>query len=284
MSEKEQLKSGDTKKEQVKYGEMSFLEHLEELRWHIIRSVMAVMVMAVVAFFMKDFIFSKVIFKTKTPDFWTNRMFAQFGDFIGSEAIKINQSDLQLISIKMAGQFLTHIWTALIAGFIVASPIVFFEFWRFIKPALYENEKKYASGAVFFTTVLFLLGVLFGYYLIVPLSIHFLGSYSISGEVVNQININSYISTVSSISLASGVVFLLPIFVFFLSKVGLLTPEFMKRYRKHSYVVMLLLSAIITPPDVFSQIMVAFPLVFLYEIGIIISGRIEKRRAKEMND
>lgn len=284
MSEKEQLKSGDTKKEKVKYGEMSFLEHLEELRWHIIRSVMAVMVMAVVAFVMKDFIFSKVIFKPKTPDFWTNRMFAQFGDFIGSEAIKINQSDLQLISIKMAGQFLTHIWTALIAGFIVASPIVFFEFWRFIKPALYENEKKYASGAVFFTTVLFLLGVLFGYYLIVPLSIHFLGSYSISGEVVNQININSYISTVSSISLASGVVFLLPIFVFFLSKVGLLTPEFMKRYRKHSYVVMLLLSAIITPPDVFSQIMVAFPLVFLYEIGIIISGRIEKRRAKEMND
>lgn len=284
MSEKEQLKSGDTKKEKVKYGEMSFLEHLEELRWHIIRSVMAVMVMAVVAFVMKDFIFSKVIFKPKTPDFWTNRMFAQFGDFIGSEAIKINQSDLQLISIKMAGQFLTHIWTALIAGFIVASPIVFFEFWRFIKPALYENEKKYASGAVFFTTVLFLLGVLFGYYLIVPLSIHFLGSYSISGEVVNQININSYISTVSSISLASGVVFLLPIFVFFLSKVGLLTPEFMKRYRKHSYVVMLLLSAIITPPDVFSQIMVAFPLVFLYEIGIIISGRIEKKRAKEMND
>ena len=128
------------------------------------------------------------------------------------------------------------------------------------------------------------MGVLFGYYLIVPLSIHFLGSYSISGEVVNQININSYISTVSSISLASGVVFLLPIFVFFLSKVGLLTPEFMKRYRKHSYVVMLLLSAIITPPDVFSQIMVAFPLVFLYEIGIVISGRIEKKRAKEMND
>jgi len=284
MSEKEQLKSGDAKKGKVKYGEMSFLEHLEELRWHLIRSVMAIMAMAVVAFVMKDFIFSKVIFKPKTPDFWTNRMFAQFGDFIGSEAIKINQSDLQLISIKMAGQFLTHIWTALIAGFIVASPIVFFEFWRFIKPALYENEKKYASGAVFFTTVLFLMGVLFGYYLIVPLSIHFLGSYSISGEVVNQININSYISTVSSISLASGVVFLLPIFVFFLSKVGLLTPEFMKRYRKHSYVVMLLLSAIITPPDVFSQIMVAFPLVFLYEIGIVISGRIEKKRAKEMND
>lgn len=270
-------------KDKKRQGEMSFLEHLEELRWHIIRSVLAIMAMAVLAFIFKDFIFNTIIFKPKTPGFWTNRMFARFGDLIGSEAIKINQQDLQLISIKMAGQFLTHIWTALVAGFIVASPIVFFEFWRFIKPALYENEKKHASGAVFFTSVLFTLGVLFGYYLIVPLSIHFLGSYSISGEVTNQININSYISTVVSISLASGVVFLLPIFVFFLSKVGLLTPAFMKRYRKHAYVLMLLLSAIITPPDVFSQIMVAFPLVFLYEIGIFISKRIEKKREKELN-
>jgi sec-independent protein translocase protein TatC len=276
------MSSDNNREPETKRGEMSFLEHLEELRWHLIRSVSAIMLMAVVAFIFKDFIFTKVIFEPKTPGFWTNRMFEKLGDFIGSEAIKINQQDLQLISIKMAGQFLTHIWTALIAGFIIASPIVFFEFWRFIKPALYENEQKHATGAVFFTTVLFVLGVLFGYYLIVPLSIHFLGSYSISGEVVNQININSYISTVVSISLASGVVFLLPIFVFFLSKVGLLTPSFMKSYRRHSYVVMLLLSAIITPPDVFSQIMVCIPLVFLYEIGILISARIEKRRLKEM--
>ncbi len=268
-------------KTKARQGEMSFLDHLEELRWHIIRSVLFIMVGTIAAFVFKDFIFSSVIFKPKTPEFWTNRMFAQFGDFIGSEAVKINRNNLELISIKMAGQFLTHIWTAIVAGFILASPVVFFEFWRFIRPALYENEKKHASGAVFFTSILFLMGVLFGYYLIVPLSIHFLGSYSISGEVTNQININSYISTVVSISLASGVVFLLPIFVFFLSKVGLLTPAFMKRYRKHSYVVMLLLSAVITPPDVFSQVMVAFPLVILYEIGIYISRRIEKQKARE---
>ena len=266
-----------------KQGEMSFLEHLEELRWHIIRSVLAIMVMAILAFIYKDFIFNTIIFKPKTPDFWTNRMFSKFADFVGSEAIKINQSDLQLISIKMAGQFITHVWTAIVAGFIVASPIIFYEFWRFIKPALYENEKRHATGAVFFTSVLFSMGVLFGYYLIVPLSIHFLGSYSISGDVINQININSYISTVVSISLASGVVFLLPIFVYFLSKVGMLTPSFMKKYRRHAYVLMLLLAAIITPPDVFSQIMVAFPLVILYEVGIVISKRIEKRREKEMN-
>ena len=273
----------DKKKGKKKQGEMSFLEHLEELRWHLIRSVLAIMIMAIVAFILKDFIFNTIIFKPKTPDFWTNRMFALLGDFIGSEAIKINKQDLQLISIKMAGQFLTHIWTALVAGFIIASPIVFFEFWRFIKPALYDTEKKHASGAVFFTTVLFMLGVLFGYYLIVPLSIHFLGAYSLSPEVTNQININSYIGTVVSITLASGVVFLLPIFVYFLSKVGLLTPGFMKKYRRHSYVLMLLLSAIITPPDVFSQIMVCIPLIFLYEIGIFISQRIEKQRIKQEN-
>ena len=273
----------DKNKSKKKQGEMSFLEHLEELRWHLIRSVLAIMIMAVVAFILKDFIFNTIIFKPKTPDFWTNRMFALLGDFIGSEAIKINKQDLQLISIKMAGQFLTHIWTALVAGFIIASPIVFFEFWRFIKPALYDTEKKHASGAVFFTTVLFMLGVLFGYYLIVPLSIHFLGAYSLSPEVTNQININSYIGTVVSITLASGVVFLLPIFVYFLSKVGLLTPGFMKKYRRHSYVVMLLVAAIITPPDVFSQIMVCIPLIFLYEIGIFISQRIEKQRIKQEN-
>ncbi|MDD4107584.1 MAG: twin-arginine translocase subunit TatC, partial [Prolixibacteraceae bacterium] len=166
----------------------------------------------------------------------------------------------------------------------IASPLVFYEFWRFIKPALYETEKKYASGAVFFTSLLFLMGILFGYYLIVPLSIHFLGTYNVSGDVTNQINLNSYIGSVTSIIIASGVVFLLPIFSYFLSKTGIITPQFMKTYRKHSYVVMLLLSAIITPPDIFSQIMVCIPLVILYEIGIVISKRVTKQREKELNE
>lgn len=264
-----------------KSGEMSFLEHLEELRWHLIRSFLSIFVLACVAFAFKDIIFDQIILAPKHPEFWTNRLFAQFGDFIGSEDVKINQGELQLISIKMAGQFITHIWTAIVAGFILSSPVVFFEFWLFIRPALHENEKRYASVAVFSATFLFSLGVLFGYYLIVPLSIHFLGSYTLSSDVVNQININSYINTVVSISLASGFVFLLPIFVFFLSRIGLLTPAFMRRYRRHSYVLMLLLAAIITPPDVFSQIMVAIPLAILYEIGIFISARIEKMRLRE---
>lgn len=272
------------REEKTAYAEMSFLEHLEELRWHIIRSALAIIIFAVIAFILKDFIFSTVILNPRTPDFWTNRMFAKLADYVGTDALRINQQPLELISIKIAGQFMTHIWVSIIAGFIIASPVVFYEFWRFIRPALYDNEKKYASGAVFFTSVLFMMGILFGYFLIVPLSVHFLGTYNVSGEVTNQINLKSYIGSVTSISLAAGVVFLIPIFSYFLSKVGLITPQFMKTYRKHAYVIMLLLSAIITPPDIFSQIMVCFPLVFLYEIGILISKRVVKKREKEMDE
>jgi len=286
MSESKYTEEHSTKKKRPKpeQAEMSFLEHLEELRWHIVRSAGAVFVFAVAAFIMKEFIFDVVILRPRMPDFWTNRMFAKLGDLVGSEAVKINQVPLKMQSIKIAGQFSTHIMVSIIAGLIVASPVVFYEFWRFIKPALYEKERKHASGAVFFTSVLFLMGVLFGYFLIVPLSIHFLGTYQVSSEVENMINLRSYIGSVTSISLAAGIVFLLPIFSYFLSKVGIITPEFMKTYRKHAYVVMLLLSAIITPPDVFSQIMVCFPLVFLYEIGIVISRRVVKKREKQMEE
>lgn len=287
MSESENREEQSTKKKRKRnpyQAEMSFLDHLEELRWHIIRSALAIFIFAIVAFIMKDFIFDTVILRPRMPDFWTNRMLAKLGDLVGSDSLKINQTPLHLISIKIAGQFSTHIWVSIIAGFILASPVVFFEFWRFIKPALYEKEQKIATGAVFYTSFLFMLGVLFGYYLIVPLSINFLGTYNVSNEVANQINLISYINSVTSIVLASGVVFLVPIFSFFLSKVGLLTPKFMKTYRKHAYVVMLLVSAIITPPDIFSQIMVCLPLVFLYEIGIFISARVVKKREKELDE
>lgn len=283
---------GNTKEEQTTkkkggrpiHSEMSFLEHLEELRWHIVRSAAAIFLFAIVAFIMKNFIFDTIILHPRLPDFWTNRMLAKLGDLVGTESLKINQIPLKMQSIRIAGQFTMHIWTSIIAGFIIASPVVFYEFWRFVKPALYDKERKHAGGAVFYTSVLFLIGILFGYFLIVPLSIHFLGTYVVSSEVENMINLKSYVGSVTSISLASGVVFLLPIFSYFLSKVGILTPEFMKTYRKHSYVVMLLLSAVITPPDIFSQIMVCFPLIFLYEIGIMISRRVVKKREKEMEE
>ena len=284
MSEETNREEQSTKKkgEKPKHSEMSFLDHLEELRWHIVRSAGAIFIFAIVAFVMKEFIFDVVILRPRLPDFWTNRMFAKLGDLVGSEAVKINQVALKMQSINIAGQFSTHIMVSIIAGFIIASPVVFYEFWKFIKPALYDKEKRHAGGAVFFTSFLFMTGVLFGYYLIVPLSIHFLGTYQVSRDVENTINLRSYIGSVTSISLAAGVVFLIPIFSYFLSKVGIVTPQFMRTYRKHSYVVMLLLSAVITPPDIFSQVMVCFPLVFLYEIGIMISRSVVKKREKQL--
>lgn len=264
--------------------EMSFLEHLEELRWHIIRSFTAIVVFAIVAFINNDILFDQIILKPKMPEFWTNRMFDKLADLLHMDAIRINNHEFELISISMSGQFMTHIWVSLIAGLIIAFPYVIFEVWRFISPALYDKERKYSQGAVFYITLLFILGVLFGYYLIVPLSVHFLGSYSISPNITNQINILSYITTVASITLASGLIFELPVLVFFLTKVGLLTPGFMMKYRRHAYVLLLVISAIITPPDVFSQIMVCIPLVLLYEIGILISKNVVKKAEKELEE
>ncbi|MCB8994031.1 MAG: twin-arginine translocase subunit TatC [Bacteroidales bacterium] len=264
-----------------KVAEMSFLDHLEELRWRLIRSVLAIFVMAILAFVFKDIIFDKIILAPKSASFWTNRMFCELGRITGADSLCINQVPLEIISVKMAGQFNMHIMVSLIVGLITAFPYVFFEFWGFIRPALHSKEKRYANGAVFFSSVLFLIGVTFGYFMIVPLTVHFLGSYSVSAEVTNKINLISYVSTITSVVLAAGVVFELPVIVYFLTKVGIVTPEFMKKYRKHSIVVIMILAAIITPPDIFSQILVAIPLIILYEVSIGISKRIMKQRRKK---
>jgi len=221
-------------KKEIKSEEMSFLEHLEELRWHIIRSVLAILVFAIVAFIFHNTIFDDIIFTPKNKEFITNRLLCSFGELVNVTKLCINSKPLNIISIKMAGQFSTHIKVSIILGIIIAFPYIFYEFWSFLKPALYKKEKKLARGAIFFSSFLFFLGVLFGYFIIVPLSVNFLGSYSVSVQVTNQINLNSYIGTVTSIVLASGVVFELPILVYFLSKAGLVTPSFLKKYRKHS--------------------------------------------------
>jgi sec-independent protein translocase protein TatC len=260
-------------------GEMSFLEHLEELRWHLIRSITAIVVFMIVAFLFKNFIFDKVILAPKDPDFITNRLLCSI-----SEKLCINQKPVNLISIKMSGQITTHIVVALVAGLILAFPVVINEFWRFLKPALHEKEAKSARGAVLVSSGLFFIGVLFGYFLLAPLSIHFLTTYSISKDVVNQINVRSYIGTLTSICLATGVVFELPIIAFFLTKIGIVTPSFMRKYRKHAIVVIFIVAAIITPPDVFSQTLVAIPLLLLYEISIFVSAGVMRKKEKEHNE
>lgn len=270
--------------------EMSFLNHLEELRWHIVRAVIGIVIFMIAAFVNRSFIFNEVILKPKSPSFPTNVFFANVNNWlnellnINSDALAINNAPLDIVNIEMAGQFISHIKVSLVAGLIVASPYVFWEVWKFIKPALHRKEQKHASGAVFYTSILFIIGILFGYYIITPLSIHFLSSYNVSKEIANTIKLNSYIGTVTSVTFASGIIFELPIAVLFLSKTGMLTPQFMRKYRKHAYVSLLILSAIITPPDIFSQVLVCLPLIILYEISVYISRSVNKRRNKEDDD
>jgi sec-independent protein translocase protein TatC len=263
-------------------GEMTFLEHLEELRWHLIRSVLAITVFGIVAFLYKRIVFDVILMGPSTQEFWTNRMLCELGQLVNIQNLCINAEALRLQNVVVTGQFLAHVKISIISGLVLAFPYITWEFWRFLRPALYEKEVTSAKGSVFYITVLFILGVLFGYYLISPLSINFLYNYQVSDIVENIPTLNSYVGLVAAIVLASGVLFELPMLVYFLSKIGLITPDFLKSYRRHALVVILLLSGIITPPDIFSQIMVCLPLLVLYEISISISKRVNKKREAEM--
>ena len=266
----------------AKEREMSFWEHLEELRWNLVRSIAAVLILAIVAFIFKDFIFDKIILAPIRQDFLTTRLLCSFADYVGVQALCLDNSKLEIINIRMSGQFLTHMYISIMSGVILAFPYILHEIWSFIKPALKPTEKKYSGGAVFVCSVLFLFGVLFSYFLIVPLTINFLGTYQVSEAVANNVSLGSYISTVVSVSLSVGIVFELPVFVFFFTRVGILTPAFLKKNRKYTLVILLVISAIITPPDIFSQVMVVIPLWGLYELSIVIANRVYKRKEAEL--
>jgi sec-independent protein translocase protein TatC len=262
-------------------AEMSFWEHLEELRWHLFRAVLVLFLLAIAAFIFREFIFDQVILAPKNPDFVTYRILCRLGELISVDSLCLGDIDLKIINITMAGQFTTHLYISFITALVVAFPYVIWEIWSFVRPALLPKEKKYSRGAVFFSTLLFILGMMFSYYLIVPLTVNFFSTYQVSESVVNNITLSSYIGTVVSVTLATGLVFELPIFVFFLTKVGILTPAFMKRNRKYVLIILLTISAIITPPDIASQILVTIPLMLLYEFSIYISSRVIKNKPKE---
>ncbi len=267
-------------------NEMSFLDHLEELRWHLIRGVIAVMIIACAAFFMKGFIFDTVIFGPRNMSFPTYGFFCELAGLISVESdFCKDELPFTIINRNMAGQFSMHIWTSIWAGFIVGFPYLLYELWRFISPGLYENERKHSRGFIGIASLLFFMGVLFGYYIVTPLSINFLGTYVVSQQVSNEIDIASYISTVRASVLACGIMFELPILIYFLTRVGLVTPEFLKTYRKIAIVLVFILSAVITPPDIASQVIVAIPVLILYQVSIFISGRViqaqEKAKKKE---
>lgn len=260
--------------------EMTFWEHLEELRWHIARSLIVILILAIVAFVNRHFVFDTIILAPKDSSFITNRLLCKLSEILSLEALCIDNLSLKIINISMSGQFLTHMYISIAVGILLSFPYIIWEMWRFIAPALHSREKKYSSGAVFVSSLLFLLGILFSYFLIVPLTVNFLGTYQVSDFVQNQISLSSYISTVVSVTFAVGIVFELPILVYFLTKVGVLTPHFMKKNRKVMIVIVLVLSAIITPPDIFSQVLVGLPLIALYELSIGISKRVYRRREK----
>lgn len=257
--------------------EMTFWDHLEELRWVFIRSLLAVSVVSVVAFLNKNIVFNYVFLAPKEPTFLTNRLLCKLGEIIHSQALCLNQNNLEIINIKLAGQFTTHLFISFAVGIFVASPYIIFEFWRFVRPALHQNEKKHSRGAVLVSSLLFITGVLFAYFLIVPLTINFLGNYQVSDQVLNTISLSSYLGNVVSVSLSVGIIFEVPILIFFLTKTGIITPKFMRKSRKLILVILLVVSAIITPPDMISQILVCIPLYFLYEISIRVSERVYRK-------
>ena len=264
--------------------EMSFLDHLEDLRWHLIRSTIAVVVLGIVAFLAKDFIFDVLIFGPKNPDFPTYKLLCSLAKNIGLEdSFCFTEAQFRIQSRTMAGQFSAHLWTSILAGFIVAFPYVLYEFWKFISPGLHDNERNTSRGFILIASFLFFIGVLFGYYVVAPLSINFLGSYRVSDQVFNDFDLSSYIGLVRTSVLASGLIFELPIIIYFLTKIGLVTPAYLRKYRTFALVIVLIISAVITPPDIASQVIVSVPVLILYEASIYISAwviRKQKRKKK----
>jgi len=273
-------------------GEMSFFEHLEALRWHLIRAALAIVVFACVAFAYYNEIFYGIIMAPTRTNFWAYRMMCDMGDFFQSilpsmfnaKDFCVESIHVKLINTEMAGQFTLKINSSLMIGIVLGIPYLFWELWRFIKPALHEKERKAATGFVFYASMLFILGVMFGYFIITPLSIRFLAGFIVSASIENLFSIDSYISSVSTLTLATGVVFQLPILVYIVSSLGFLTPQLMRRSRRYAIVIILVIAAVVTPtPDALTMTVVAVPLFVLYELSIIVAGVVEKRRkAKEL--
>lgn len=271
------LPSGEPEKE------MTFLEHLEELRWHIIRSIVAIAVFGIVIFIAKDFVFNTIIFAPKYDWFASYKAMCALSELLGlGTNMCLTPPDFEILATQFGERFVVHIKVAVIMGFMMSFPYIFWEMWRFIKPGLYENERKAARGVVFVCSALFLIGVLFGYFVISPFAVTFLAGYDIT-DVQSTTSLSSFVNYMTMFTLPTGIVFELPVVVYFFTKIGLIGPEFLRAYRKHAFIIILIMAAIITPPDVVTQFLIGVPLYFLYEVSIIISRRVEQQREAEEN-
>lgn len=256
-------------------GNMPFLNHLEELRWRLVRAAVAILIVGIVIWFYQETIINLVFLSMAKKDFITFRLMCQaFG-------VCINDVPIKFQSMTVSGQFSYALMLSFLGGIVVTFPYLFYQIWAFVKPGLKFKEKNLARGIVFYVSLLFFLGILFGYYIVAPLSIQFFGSYQMSTKIENIFTVNSYMSTILSTVFYCGLFFLLPVVTYLLTKIGLFDSAFLRKYRKHAIVIILILAAIITPPDVISQVIVSIPIFILYEIGIVVSKRVEKQKSKE---
>ena len=261
----------------------SFWGHVDILRKYIFRSIFTIFIFSILAFIYKDFIFNKVILLPGNTDFFTYRAFCYIGQQLGIEGFCFQSFKISLINTDIGGQFRYHLMISLISGIILSFPFMAYQLWLFVKPALSEKELKSSRGIIFYISLLFIFGVLFGYYLVSPLTINFLATYQLSAEIQNMITISSYISILSILTLSMGIVFELPVLIYFLTKIGLLSSQLLRKYRRHSIVVISILAAFITPSgDMFSMLLVGFPIWVLFEISIYVSKSVERRKKLEI--
>ena len=265
--------------------EMSFIDHLEELRWHLVRSVIAVLVMASLIFAFQDFVFDNIILGPMNPRFISYIALCKFSNWAGlGDALCMPPPSVNLQATAFGTQFISSITIAFVGGFIAAFPFVFWEVWKFIKPALSEKERSSARGAIFWVSLFFFSGASFGYFILAPFTFSFLSNFSLGtlGTIKTIPTLDDYIDNLVNVTLGAGIAFQLPVVSFVLSKIGIITPKFLRTYRKFAVVAILVIAAVITPsPDWISQAIVFFPLFFLYELGIIVSARVYKQRKKE---
>ena len=261
------------RKEQLK--KTSFLSHLEQLRWHLVYSFLAILLFTMICFFNIKIIFNHFIFSFLDPDFPTYAFLCSI-----SKALCLDPLSLKFQNIDIAGQFNMSLLVAFTSGIIFSVPYILWEIWLFIKPGMYKSERRYAKVLIFASAILFVTGVFFGYYLITPLSLNFLSNYTVSDVIVNDINFISFVKTITKFILLCGFVFQFPFIIYFLAKFNLVSNTFLKNHRKHAFVLVLILASIITPPDVFSQLLISLPLMILYEISIIVVRFVQKKDKK----
>lgn len=252
--------------------QMSFLQHLDELRWRLVRVAIVVISVAVFLWIYQEWVMNHVFLVLKEKEFITFRLLCSyFGVCVSDTTVKMQ-------SMTVSGQFNYAMMMSIMGGLIISAPYIFYQMWSFVKPGLKKNEIQAAKGMVFYVSLCFFLGVFFGYFVVAPLTVQFFGSFQISPEIENNFTVGSYMGTVISTVFYTGILFLLPIVSYVLTKIGLIGPEFLKKYRRHAIVIILIISAVITPPDMLSQIIVSIPIIVLYEIGIVVSKRTSKNK------